>query len=142
MSAAKFTPGLAAYIAMHPAPIVSGVSWAKVRGPILFTTGTYDDGTVGGNTFGATSPSRALNSYNEADFPKALVNVKGNMHTSSLTASGDEWLAVTNWLACFVKDLTDNCEWVRTKMCASANLQWCYHFGVESAATNMQNLHV
>lgn len=142
MAAAKFTPGLAAFVAMHPAPILSGVSWAKVRGPILFTTGTYDDGTFGGNAYGATSPERSLKSYNDADYPKALVNVKGNLHTSSITASGDEWLAVTNWLGCFLNRQLESCEWVRTQMCTSSNLEWCYHYGVESAETTMQSVHI
>jgi len=142
MSAAKFTPGIAAFVAMHPAPIVSGVSWATVRGPILFTTGTYDDGTFGGTTLGATAPDRALVAYNDADLPKALVNVKGDIHTSSVTSHGDEWQAVTNWLGCFLRRQEENCEWVRTKMCTSANLEWCYHFGVQQAMYAMQSLHV
>lgn len=136
MAAAKFTPGLAAYIAMHPAPIVSGVAWAKVTGPILFTTGTSDDGTVGGFKWGATSPERALKSYNAADSPKALINVKGNVHMSSISASGDEWSAITNWLSCFVKNHEESCQWVRTQMCTSYNLEWCYHYGLE-AVTNV-----
>jgi len=142
MAAAKFTPGIAAFVAMHPAPIVSGVSWAKVRGPILFTTGTYDDGTFGGNEVGVTSPGRALNSYNDAELPKALINVKGNVHASSVAATGDEWLAVTNWLSCFLKQTSPSCEWVRTQMCNSPNLEWCYHFGVQSAEMNMQAVHI
>lgn len=139
MAAAKSIPGIAAFVAMHPAPVLSGLGWDKVKGPILFTTGTYDDGTFGGNTVGATSPNRALQSYNDAEMPKALVNVKGNVHMSSLTASGDEWLAVTEWLECFVKRNLQSCQWVRTQMCTSPMLEWCFHYGVESA---MQGVHV
>jgi len=142
MAAAKFTPGLAAYVAMHPAPIVSGAAWAKVKGPIMFTTGTYDDGTIGGRTLGATAPDRSLTAYNAADGPKALINVKGNVHESSITAKGDEWAAVNAWLACFVKRSTQNCEWVRTTMCNSANLEWCYHWGLQTAMFTMESLHI
>merc|ERR1711981_444215 len=35
------------YQALQPAPVLSGVTWAKVSGPILFTTGTHDTGTLG-----------------------------------------------------------------------------------------------
>lgn len=140
MAAAKFTPGIAAFVAMHPAPIVSGVGWAKVRGPILFTTGTYDDGTFGGTT----SPARALSAYNDADFPKALINVKGNAHSSSVSMIGDEWMAVNNWLECFLKHSTPSCEWVRTRMCTSYMLEWCYHYGIQTAMYDKQadSVHV
>jgi len=142
MAAAKFVPGISAFVSMHPATIVSGIGWAKVRGPILFTTGTWDDGTIGGSSLGATAPVRALNAYNDADFPKALVNVKGNIHASSVTAKGDEWLAVTNWLGCFLKHDADNCEWVRTQMCTSHMLEWCYHYGLREAMFQQKALHV
>jgi len=142
MAAAKSVPGLAAFVAMHPAPIVSGIGWQKVRGPILFTTGTSDDGTIGGNKIGATAPSRALDSYNDADFPKALVNVKGNVHASSVNAAGDEWLAVTMWLGCFLNHATNSCEWVRTKMCTSDMLEWCYHYGMQTAMFKQEALQV
>lgn len=138
MAAAKYSYGVSAFIAMHPAPIFSALSTGKVRGPILFTTGTYDDGNLG-----ATTPERALVSYNDADEPKALVNVKGNVHMSSLTASGDEWLAVTSWLSCFVQHVPQSCEWVRTEMCRSPMLEWCYHYGIQTAmVTVQQSLHV
>lgn len=142
MAAAKFVPGISAFVSMHPATIVSGIGWNKVRGPILFTTGTWDDGTIGGNKLGATAPNRALDAYNDADFPKALVNVKGNIHASSVDAKGDEWSAVTNWLNCFLKKGTESCEWVRTQMCTSQMLEWCYHYGLQEAMFQQQALHV
>jgi dienelactone hydrolase len=139
MAAAKFTPGLSAYVAMHPAPILSGISFAKVNGPILFTTGTADGGTFAGST----SPSQALNSYNAALLPKALVNVKGDQHWSSIQASEGsmEWAAVNAWLGCFVKEFTKDCEWITTAMCKDGRLAWCYHFGVSSAVA-MKAVHV
>merc|ERR1719247_1396825 len=101
MAAAKFTPGLSAYVAMHPAPILSGLSWAKVNGPILFTTGTLDDGTF----LGSTSAADSLQAYNDAMEPKALINVKGDQHWSSIGAQEGtaEWGSVMAWLGCFLR---------------------------------------
>merc|ERR1712086_1082784 len=107
---------------MHPAPILSGVSWAKGSGPILFTTGTRDAGTVGGGTLGATAPSRAKDSYDKADPPKALINVEGDVHWSSLHAEGMEWAAVTMWLECYLELKAKSCTWVRNDMCGSNGL--------------------
>jgi len=150
MAAARHVLGISAFVSMHPATIVSGAGWNKVRGPILFTTGTWDDGTIGGNELGATAPIRALNAYNAADFPKALVNVKGNIHASSVamgdeagkSAQGDEWYAVTNWLGCFLMKSTTSCEWVRSVMCKSQWLEWCFHYGLEEAMFSHQPVHV
>jgi pimeloyl-ACP methyl ester carboxylesterase len=140
MAAAKFTPGLSAYIAMHPAPVISGIPWAKVNGPILFTTGTDDKGTFGGST----SPQQALNSYNNALYPKALVNVKGDTHGSSIALGENtvEGMAVMAWLGCFVKESTKDCEWLRTDMCNDARMEWCRHFGIGGALTAMKSVHV
>lgn len=140
MAAAKFTPGLDAFIAMHPAPVLSGASWSPVKGPILFTTGTADDGTFGGNAIGATSPNVARNAYNDALLPKALVNVKGNKHWSSVMLQGDEEKAVMNWLGCFLRKHMAQCEWVRNEMCKSTNLEWCYHWGLQEATWKMEGV--
>jgi dienelactone hydrolase len=138
MAAAKFTPGLSAYIAMHPAPIASGVPWAQVNGPILFTTGTYDDGTFAD----ATAPDRALQSYNDALVPKALVNVKGDDHVSSIKASGLQWAAIMSWLGCFTKELTRDCEWLQQEMCSDPSLEWCYHYGIRADVLKKRAVHV
>jgi len=144
MAAAKFTPGLAAYVAMHPASILSGIGWAKVQGPILFTTGTADSGTSGGSTMGATAPDRALESYNGAELPKALVNVKGDPHWSSESGTGSEFQAVSKFLGCFVKQNAADCDWVRDDMCNDANLEWCFHWGIGEAMwqKGMTDIHV
>lgn len=144
MSAAKFVPGLAAYIAMHPAPILSGVTWAKVSGPILFTTGTLDTGTVGGGTYGATAPNRARESYDQAEEPKALVNVEGDEHWASLHSDGMEWAVVTMWLECYLELQAGACSWLRDSMCHNRGLAWCAHQGVSKSMSEhgMKDMHV
>jgi len=121
MSAARLTQGISAYVAMHPASMISGDAFKQVQGPILFTTGTYD----GGVFCGVTSPKRALESYTKASFPKALVNVRGDGHGSSQSGQGMEWLAVSSWISCFMKQDAKSCNWIRFEMCQSAGLEWC-----------------
>jgi len=128
MAAARFTQGISAYVAMHPAPIISGNAFKRLQGPILFTTGTYDNGVF----CGVTSPKRAQESYSKASLPKALVNVRGDGHGSSQSAQGMEWMAVSSWIGCFMKNETNSCTWLRIQMCSSAALEWCYfEFGQE-----------
>ena len=57
-------------------------------------------GTIGGKTLGVTAPRAALNSYNDARSPKALVNVKGGPHWSSVYLKGEEREAVYTVLYC------------------------------------------
>lgn len=77
IAASKEVPGLAAYIAMHPATFAnSGTIFDRATGPIMFTTGTDDDGVF----LGLTNPERAKGAFMEAAVPKALVNVIGNNH--------------------------------------------------------------
>lgn len=121
MAAARSTTGISAYVAMHPAPIISGNAFKKLQGPILFTTGTYDNGVF----CGVTSPERAQEAYNKASLPKALVNVRGDGHGSPTTAQGMEWMAVSTWLSCFMKKEARSCSWLRYEMCNSADLEWC-----------------
>jgi dienelactone hydrolase len=129
MAAAKFTPGLSSFVALHPAPILSGSTVVPVQGPILFTTGTTDDGNIAG----ATTPQAALDSYNAALSPKALVNVEGDDHGSSVYLRGMQWSSVVAWLGCFTKQVDSDCLWISTKMCKDKTLAWCSHNGVEAA---------
>jgi predicted esterase len=136
MAAAKWTPGLSSFVAMHPAPILSGDDRVAVKGPILFTTGTTDDGNVAG----ATAPMTALDSYNLALAPKALVNVQGDGHGSPQNLSGMQWSSVLAWLGCFTKLHADDCDWVATQMCKDTTLEWCYHAGVRAAKNKVEAL--
>jgi cephalosporin-C deacetylase-like acetyl esterase len=140
MAAAKFTPGLSSFVAMHPAPILSGSTEMAVNGPILFTTGTTDDGNVAG----ATAPSTAMDSYNIALAPKALVNVRGDGHGSPQSLSGMQWSSVMAWLGCFTKQHADDCKWVEAQMCKDPTLEWCSHAGVGLAtqAAAVTGIHV
>jgi pimeloyl-ACP methyl ester carboxylesterase len=138
MAAAKWTTGLTSFVAMHAAPILSGSSLVAVNGPILFTTGTTDDGNVAG----ATTPQTSLDSYNVALPPRALVNVKGDGHGSPQTLSGMQWSSVMAWLGCFTKQQTSDCEWVANQMCNDATLAWCYHNGVAAAIQAAGGIHV
>lgn len=132
MAAAESTPGLAAFVAMHAAPVLSGLSLNKVHGPILFTTGTKDDENI--VVAGATSPKTALDSYNAALPPKAIVNIVGDSHGSPQNLSGMQLSSVMSWLGCFVKKIGSDCSWIETTMCQDTTLAFCYHTGVKAGS--------
>jgi dienelactone hydrolase len=141
MAAARFTPGLTSFVAMHPAPILSGSSSVLVQGPILFTTGTTDDGNIGG----ATTPQAAMDAYTVALSPKALVNVGGDDHKTPQDLKGMQWSSVVAWLGCFTKQRSSDCSWISTQMCQDKTLAWCAHSGVQAvvqAATANVGIHV
>merc|ERR1712187_604169 len=53
--AAQYVDNIAAFVALHPAYEISSSIGPKISGPILFTTGTEDDGTYGGITLASRS---------------------------------------------------------------------------------------
>lgn len=121
---AKHFSGIKAFVAMHP-------SWnlfaGGMKGPILFTTGTEDDGTW----HSLTTPSRAWGLYNggASHPPKALINVKGNAHDAPYEApafGGTELTATKKWLACYALDEQAACQWIQNTMCLDPTLEWCY----------------
>jgi hypothetical protein len=138
MAAAKFVQGVSAFVAAHPATILSGISWAKVNGPILYTTGTLDSGTIGGGKLGATAPHWAKTAYENSMLPKALINVEGDEHYSTINAKGMEWLAITAWLGCYLEQKSQFCAWIRDEMChPNQALAWCGHEGVVDSMQSM-----
>merc|ERR1719498_265824 len=119
MAAARFDPGLAAYVAVHPAPILSrrGVDPAAppVAGPILFITGTLE---VIDNA-GFTSQWTARAAYNAAHSPRALINVQGHGHMAITDPSFGEQEGVSSekWLDCFARRNPVSCKWLNEELC-------------------------
>merc|ERR1711920_1218459 len=113
IAAARFDPGLAAYVAVHPA-----------TGPILFITGTLE---VIDNV-GFTSQWTAKIAYNAAQSPRGLINVKGHGHMAITDGSygEQEGVASEKWLDCFARKNQVSCDWLNTELCKPANgLEWC-----------------
>jgi len=142
MAAARYVPGLSAYVAMHPAPILSGNPLHKVSGPILFTTGTLDDGSFGGGLIGATAPMWSKRSYNSIRTmsPKALVNVIGNHHMDPVniyTYGGLEGNATFAWIECFTRRIQKECNWLKTTLCKSPGLEWCSISGLSEVLVQL-----
>jgi len=139
MAAARYEPGLAAYVAIHPAPILSGKPYAlpgmapAMTGPILFITGTLE---VIDNV-GFTSQWTAKNAYDKAPSPKALINVIGHGHMAITDGSFGEMEGTTAayWLDCFARKNKASCDWLTLDMCKLADgklvngFKWCDHAG-------------
>jgi pimeloyl-ACP methyl ester carboxylesterase len=134
MAAARFERGLAAYVAVHPAPILSGgyIPFAPaMAGPILFITGTLE---IIDNV-GFTSQWTSAGSYDFAHSPKGLINVKGHGHMAITDPSFGEMEGVASekWLDCFARKNQVSCDWLSVELCKSADgkfvngLEWCKH---------------
>lgn len=128
IAAARFDPGLAAYVAVHPAPILSHRIYVDrvppATGPILFITGTLE---IIDNV-GFTSQWTAKIAYNAAHSPRGLINVKGHGHMAITDGSygEQEGVASAKWLDCFARKNQVSCDWLNTELCKPSNgLQWC-----------------
>jgi pimeloyl-ACP methyl ester carboxylesterase len=132
MAAARFEPDLSAYVAVHPAPILSGgnAPWSPaMSGPILFITGTLE---VIDNA-GFTSQWTARSAYNSAKSPKALINVIGHGHMPITDPSFGEMegIAAAYWLDCFARKNQFSCVWLNKELCKMVNgkfvngFKWC-----------------
>jgi len=128
IAAARFDTGLAAYVAVHPAPILSHRVYIDrvppATGPILFITGTYE---VMDNV-GFTSQWTAKIAYNAALSPRGLINVKkhGHMAITDGAYGEQEGVASEKWLDCFARKNQVSCDWLSTELCKPSNgLEWC-----------------
>ena len=134
MAAARFDRGLEAYVAIHPAPILSGspysLPWSpKLTGPILFITGTLE---IIDNA-GFTSQWTAKRAYNSAPSPKALINVVGHGHMPITDSTFGEMEGTTAayWLDCFARKNQLSCDWLSTELCKLTDgkftngFKWC-----------------
>merc|ERR1711976_479826 len=128
IAAARFDPGLAAYVAVHPAPILSHRIYIDrvppATGPILFITGTLE---VIDNV-GFTSQWTAKMAYNAAHSPRGLINVKkhGHMAITDGSYGEQEGVASEKWLDCFARKNQISCDWLNTELCKPSNgLEWC-----------------
>lgn len=128
INAAKRVSGLAAHVIMHTAHLSPEI-FVSCEAPTLFTTGTADDGAI----LGFTLPKWTKDAYDEAKSPKALVNVKGNIHTSPQMKpgfGGREFEAATNWLDCYARKSSSACNWLKSTLCNDGSLEWCELSGV------------